>query len=93
MEQDTTAGNTLGCLLENVLEICPLHAQNFFLVKSKISRFGTTVLKCPITRISIFLDFGLKEFCCICIILSRVDLAYTASYILGTRSSFSMSML
>jgi hypothetical protein len=54
----------LEAFFEHVPEICLFHGQSFFLIKSKTSGLGTTLLKCQIIRISGLPDDRLKEFYC-----------------------------
>jgi hypothetical protein len=42
---------------------------HFFSGKSKASGLGTTLQKCRIIRISELSNIGLKEFCCICVLM------------------------
>jgi hypothetical protein len=56
--------DTLGGLSEHFPETCLFHWWSFFLLKSKASSLGTTLLKCWIIRLSELSYIGLKEFCC-----------------------------
>jgi hypothetical protein len=53
--------------VQTLLEACFID-ETFFLVKSKTSSFGTTLLKCWIISIFELQDIGLKEFYCILIL-------------------------
>jgi hypothetical protein len=68
----------LGGHFEHAPEICLFHWWSFYLVKSKTSSLGTTLLKCHIIRISKSSDIRAQEFCCI----SYLDIQYTCTIIL-----------
>ena len=57
--------DTLESILNMSLKSASFFDEPFFLVKSKSSGFGTTLLICSNIKISKLSDIRLKEFCCI----------------------------